>query len=179
MNYANIVKNPNPDVYSGGYKNVMLFARRDDFLVLQKPTAAGLVLGDAVAIDTSHTFTTPDGFISWDAKQASVTIKGTTTGEDGAAQLEWSGEIIVLGDSASTQEQMRNILNDDVICLVKESACLITDAYIQLGDECVSPVFKVEFDGKTTKEGMKEYKVTITCKKKFFYTGVVTMAAEV
>jgi hypothetical protein len=84
---------------------------------------------------------------------------------------------VVLGDKSSTQEQLQRILNDDVICLLKEADCLVTDSYVQLGDECVSPTFKVEFDGKTTKDGKKEYKVTVTCKKKFFYLAAVTMAS--
>ena len=92
--------------------------------------------------------------------------------------MEWSGSFVVLGDSASTDEQLRRLLNDDVVCLIKEADCINNDSYIQLGDECVSPSFTVAFDGKTTKEGKKEYAVTVVCKKKFFYTGVVTFAVE-
>lgn len=135
------------------------------------------MLGDATEITTAHTFTSPDGFFSWDAKQHSVSIKGTTTGDDGAHEIEWAGEFTIIGDSASTQEQLTNTLNDDVIALFKEADCLTTDGYVQLGDECISPSFKVEFDSKTTAGGKKEYKVTVTCKRKFFYTGAITMAS--
>lgn len=176
-NYANIVKNPNSQASSGGYKNVFLFAPRADFLALQKPTAAGLVIGDTLTIATSHTFGAQLGFHTWAAKLNSITLKGATTGDDGASEIEWTGEFVLLGDSAATQEQLSRILNDDTIALIKEADCLNLDHYVQLGDECVAPVYKVEFDGKTTKEGKKEYKVTVTCKRKFFYTGVVTMAS--
>jgi hypothetical protein len=176
-NYATIVKNPNPSANVGGYKNVFLFCPRADFLSIKKPTSAGAVIGDTLDISTAHTFTSPKGFFSWDSKIHSVTLKGTTVGDDGAQEIEWSGEFVVLGDKSSTQEQLQRILNDDVICLLKEADCLVTDSYVQLGDECVSPTFKVEFDGKTTKDGKKEYKVTVTCKKKFFYLAAVTMAS--
>jgi hypothetical protein len=49
--------------------------------------------------------------------------------------------------------------------------------YIQLGNDCVTPTFKVEFDGKTTKEGKKIYTVTVVCKKKYFYSYAVTKNA--
>lgn len=175
MNYSNIVKNANPEAAAGGYKNVFLFARRDNFLSLKRPVPSSTP-GSSVLIATAHTFNPPAGFISWACKQHSVTLKGAPVGDDGARQTEWTATFAVLGDSASTQEQMEATLNDDIICLIKESACLITDAYVQLGDECVTPTFSVEFDSANTKEGMKTYNVTVVCRKKFFYTGAVTMA---
>lgn len=175
-NYGNIVRNTNPEADGGGYKNVILMARRADFLAIQKPTPTPTELGDSLSIATAHTFTSPKGFYSWDAKQHSVTLKSSSVGDDGAREQEWSGEFIILGDNASTDEQLRRTLNDDIILLLKEASCIGTDSYIQLGDECVAPTFSVEFDGKTTKEGKKEYKVTVTSKKKYFYAATVTMA---
>ncbi|MGN6476315.1 MAG: hypothetical protein ACTHKV_03745 [Flavipsychrobacter sp.] len=176
-NYATITRDLNPRAATGGYKNVFLFAPRADFLALQQPTGAGTTIGDTLSIATAHTFTSPAGFFSWDCKTDSVTLKGSTVGDDGARELEYSAEFVILGDSASTQEQLSRALNDDIICLIKEAACLVDDSYIQLGDECISPKFNVEFDGKTTKEGKKEYKVTVVCKAKFFYNATVTMAS--
>jgi hypothetical protein len=175
-NYGNIVKNTNPEADGGGYKNVVLIARRDDFDAIAVPTASAAI-GDTLKITTAHTFTGTAGFNSWDCKQHSVTLKSTSVGDDGAKQQEWAGEFIILGDSASTDEQLRRTLNDDIILLLKDSDCQGTNAYIQLGDECQPPSFSVEFDGKTTKEGKKEYKVTVTGKKKFFYSAAVTMAS--
>lgn len=177
-NYAGITKSTNPRSYSGGYKNVFLFAPRADFLSISKPLDIPTAIGDTVTVQASHTFTDPKGFFSWDCKTNSVTIKGTTVGEDGASEIEWSTSFVILGDSASTQEMLQRSLNDDIICLVKEAACLEDDSYVQLGDECVSPTFKVEFDSKTTKEGKKEYTVTVTCKVKYFYAHTVTMSTE-
>jgi hypothetical protein len=176
-NYGNIVRNTSPSADGGGYKNTVLICPRADFLTFGTPTETPTALGDSLTISTAHTFTTPKGFFSWGCKQHSVTLKSTSVGDDGAREQEWSSEFIILGDNASTQEQLERTLNDDVILLLKEASCVGTDAYVQLGDECVSPTFSVEFDGKTTKEGKKEYKVTVTCKKKYFYSATVTMAA--
>lgn len=177
-NYANVTKNTNPRAYAGGYKNVFIFCPRADFLAISKPPDVPTAIGDTLTIPGAHTFTDPKGWFSWDCKTNSVTLKGSTVGEDGAQEIEWSGEFTILGDSATTDEMVRRQLNDDIVCLLKEAACLEDDSYVQLGDECVSPVFKVEMDGKTTKEGKKEYKTTVTCKAKYFYAHTVTMSTE-
>ena len=176
-NYADIVKSTNPAANGGGYKNVFLFAPRADFLDIKTPSALGAVIGDTLEISTAHTFTAPAGFLSWDTQQHSVVLTGASVGEDGAKEIEWTAKFNVIGDSASTQEQLSKLLNDDIIALVKESDCLVSDSYVQLGDECVSPSFSVEFNSNNTKEGKKVYNVTMVCKKKFFYTGTVTMAS--
>lgn len=178
INYKNISKNTNPRAYAGGYKNVFLFAPRADFLSISKPPDVAAEVGDTLKVTGAHSFTDPKGFFEFSCKTNSVTLKATTVGEDGAQELEWSGEFTILGDEASTQEMIQRQLNDDIICLLKEAACLENDSYVQLGDECVSPVFKAEFDGKTTKEGKKEYKITVTCKTKFFYEHAVVMSTE-
>ena len=179
LNYNTITKDLNPRANTGGYKNVILFSPRADFLSLSKPPDPAPLLGDGVTITGAHTFTDPKGFRSWDCKTHSVTLKGTTIGDPGAQEMEWAGEFIVLGDKNTTQEQMQRLVNDDIIMLLKEASCLDDDSYVQLGDECLNPEVKVEFDGKTTKEGKKEYKVTVTSKAKYFYTGAVTMSTEV
>lgn len=175
MNYASIVKSNNTLDYAGGYKNVFLFCPRSNFLSIKKPTLVADV-GDTLRIVTAHTFTEPNGFFTYDCKSHSVTLAGATVGEDGGQEVEWTATFIILGDKASTDEQLRRLLNDDVIALMKDSNCLENDTYVQLGDECVSPVFKVAFNGNTTKEGVKEYTVTAACKRKFFYESTVTYA---
>lgn len=178
LNYINITKNNNPRADAGGYKNVVLFAPRSTFLSLSKPPAVAAVTGDLVTVAGAHTFTDPAGFFSWDCKTHSVTVTGATVGDDGAKEMEWKAIFTVLGDSASTQEMMQRQVNDDMIFLLKEAACLEDDSYVQMGDECVAPTIDIAFDGKTTKEGKKEYTVTITCKVKYFYAQTVTMSTE-
>lgn len=175
-NYGHITRNTDPEFATGGYKNVFYFAPKADFLSLKGPITPVVNLGDAVTISAAHTFTAPKGFFTYACKTDSVTLKGTTVGEDGALEMEWSAEFTILGDSASTQEQVQRQLNDDLIALLKDADCA-TNQYVQLGNDCVSPKFKAEYDGKTTKEGKKEYKITVTCKKKYFYAYTVTESA--
>jgi hypothetical protein len=173
--YKKITKADQKNV-DGGYKNVVLFAPRSSFLTFAMPSpGATPASGDTLKITTAHTFGTTEGFISWLCQKASVTIKGKSEGEAGAKSMVWTAEFTLLGDSASTQEQLENLLNDDVIALFKDGNCLAATDYVQIGDECNNPEFDVEFDGKTTAEGLKIYKVTMKCKKaKYFYSGAVT-----
>lgn len=177
-NYGHISKNSNPEAYTGGYKNVFFFAPAEDFITMAAPVVGGTpALGDTLKITDAHTFGVGKGFFRYAAKTHSATLKGASVGEDGAGEMEWTGEFVILGDGASTQEQLQRLLNADVVALLKDADCINNDSYIQLGNACVFPTFKVEFDGKTTKEGMKEYKVTVTCKKKYFYEATVTLAS--
>jgi hypothetical protein len=176
-NYAGVAKITNPRQYKGGYKNVILFCPRTDFLAISQPPAVAAAIGDLVTVTGAHTFTDPKGFFSIACKTKSVTLKATTIGDDGSGLLQWSAEFFVLGDSASTQEQLERMLNDDLIFLLKESSCLEDDAYVQCGDECDSPTIKVEFDSQTT-DGVKSYKVTLTTTTKYFYNFAVTMSTE-
>lgn len=171
--YKSIGKGDQENI-SGGYKNVILWAPRESFLLLRTPTLTPLSLSDKFAILTAHTFPVDEGFISWLSKLNTVTLTGATVGEDGANEIEWKAKFVLLGDRASTQEQATDLLNADNIFLLKDSNCLAGGPYVQLGDECNSPVANVSFDSKTTKEGFKEYTVELTGKKKFFYSGAIT-----
>lgn len=159
----------------GGYKNVVLWAPTSTFLSIKTPTATPTVLGDKKKITLTHTFKTDEGFISWLCKKHSVTSTCESTGDEGAQSLVWTMKFILLGDQASTLEQLEEQLNLDCIFLVKDQDCINATEYVQFGDECLTPVAKVGFDGKTTLEGLKEYSVEVKVKgKKFFYSGVVT-----
>ena len=159
----------------GGYKNVVLFAPVDTFLTMGVPTNAPAVAGDKVSISDDHTFGAEDGFISLLSKKHSVTTTSESTGDDGAKSLVHKAKFVLLGDDASTLEQMRDMLNDDIVWLVKDQDCANTDTFIQLGDGCLQPTATISFDGKTTAEGLKEYTVELSVKdKKFFYSGTVT-----
>jgi hypothetical protein len=172
--YGRITKSDQKNV-DGGYKNVVLWAPRSSFLSVKQPDSTNTAPGKSLEIVQDHTFGVDDGFISWLCKKDSVTIKGTSEGEPGAKSMVWTSEFVLLGDSSSTQEQLEDMLNDDVILLLKDGNCLAATDYVQLGDDCNNPEFTIEFDGKTTAAGLKEYKVTMKSKKgKYFYKGTVT-----
>ena len=158
---------------TGGYKNVVFWAPVDTFTKVQVPTPTPSALGDKLKITTAHTFPTDEGFITWLCKLDSVTIKGATTGEPGSNQMEWTSTFILQGDGAMTQEEVTEQLNSTNIWLLKDSACLEGNPYVQLGNECVPVKVSLEFDGKTTADGLKEYTVTLTSKYKAFYSGAI------
>lgn len=159
----------------GGYKNVVLFAQTSAVTSMARPTSTPSVQGDKVKITTAHTFSAGEGFISLVCKKHSVTSTSETTGDDGSKSLTHKAKFIILGDDASTLEGMQDMLNDDLFFLIKDQDCLNTSAYTQFGDDCLSVDVTVAFDGKTTKEGLKEYTVEISVKgKKFFYSGAVS-----
>lgn len=159
----------------GGYKNAIWFATLTDFLSLKAPVAPFTNLGDKFKIVTAHTFGANDGFIQWRCKKHAVTSTVETTGEDGSKSLTYKFRFTILGDNASTQEQMQEMLNDDLIVLLKDQDCINTNEYVQFGDSCTTPDYTVSADFKTTKEGLKEWTVEGTVKgKRFFYSAAVT-----
>jgi len=159
----------------GGYKNVVLFAPVADFSAIATPTATPTVLGDKKKIITAHTFGAADGFISLLCKKHSVTSTSESTGDDGSQSLVHKAKFIILGDGASTLETMEELLNDSAIWLIKDQDCINATDYVQFGDSCLQADHKITFDGKTTKEGLKEYTLEMSVKaKKFFYSGAVT-----
>lgn len=176
-NYANITRPSNPLTAKGGYKDNFYFAPIRDFLAIQKPVPTA-TLGSAFTISTAHTFTAPKGFLNWELKKGSVEGSSSTVGDDGEKLPQYSYKFILLGDNASTQEQILAQLNDDILCLFKDSNCLQNDTYVQLGDECNTPTFDAVFNGRTTKEGMKQWEITVTSNVRYFYTATVTLAGE-
>lgn len=159
----------------GGYKNKVFFCPIADFLSIKKPVGPFVNPGDKFKIATAHTFTAPAGFISFDCKKHAVTTTAETTGEDGSKSLTYKFKFVLLGDDAITQEYLETMLNDDVLVLVKDQDCLNATDHTQFGDECLTPDFTVTFDGKTTKEGLKEWNIEGSVKgKRFFYSAAVT-----
>ncbi len=174
-NYSDIKRESLKNV-PGGYKNEMLFAPKRDFLTFGKPTNAPAAPGDTVTISTDHTFDAGKGFYSWYLKLQPNTLNGESVGDPGTKMINWKPEFYVLGDSASTQEQIQSLLNDDCIFLMKDISC-DDDTWIQFGDECMSPEVTVTFTGNTAADGSKEYKIELAVRiKKYFYKGTVTRA---
>lgn len=172
--YAHITAPADVNTVRGGFKDNFYFCPIADFATIAVPSGAGI--GSTLTISTAHTFTTTDGFFDYETKQKTVTIKSTSIGDPGAKLMEHSFEFTMLGHSASTQEQLQALLNAKVIALLKDAKCSATE-YVQLGDNCVQPEFSVEHDGKTTAEGLKEYKVSgKIVGSKYFYTGAVTLS---
>lgn len=177
---ANIYKNrakADQTNMGGGYKNSVMFCSAD-VVTLASPAARGLA-GAELSITDDHTFAVDgDGFFQYLTKLHSVTGTTESTGDEGAQSLVHTYSFTILGDDASTLDQMRDILNDNLIWLFKDANCLAGAPLVQLGDECLQATATINFDGKTTKDGLKEYSLKLVVKdKKFFYAGTVTLAA--
>lgn len=158
----------------GGYKALIYFAPIDTFAGITMPTVT-TTIEDSKKIVTAHTFAADEGFITLLCKLHSVTSKGATVGDEGAQSVEWTFEGSILGDSALLQAELEGILNDNCMFLIKDQDCINATDYVQFGDECLQPTIKLEFDGKTTKEGTKEYKLTGTIRgHKYWYSSTVT-----
>lgn len=171
-NYATIGTPSSPRQYRGGYKDTFLFAPIADFTAVAAPSASPSALGDKVKITTAHTFPDGKGFHAWESQQKAITLKGESVGDAGARLIKWTGEIKILGDSASTQEQLQNTLNDKLIVLLKDARC-VAGEYVQLGDDCVQPEFTVAFDSQTP-DGYKVYTVSFAVTDaKYFYSGAI------
>lgn len=178
-NYGHITKNTNPDFGTGGYKNEFLFCPLADFTALAAPNPVGDgtdALGDYKLIDTAHTHAVGKGFFGYAAKIDSANGKGATVGDPSAQEIDYTYEITIIGDGAAFQEQIERLINEDAIILFKDAQCG-ANQYVQLGNDCVLPKIKADFDSKTTAEGKKEWKLTANCKKRYFYTAAVTKAA--
>ena len=171
--YRSLTKTDVANDAQGGYKAVVYFAPVTDFTTINQP-ADDTSLGDAVTVATDDAFTEGKGYMALPAKMHSVTSKTSSTGDDGAQSFVHEFEAIVLGDGAIQLDTFQNMLNDTCVFLLQDQDC-DNGTYIRLGDDCLTPVIKVTFDGKTTKEGMKEYKITGSIKgHKVFYSGTVT-----
>src|SRR5947209_7947126 len=118
-NYGHILK-PAPEQARGGYKNSLLVVQKTDITTWGTPTATPAVLGDIYTIAIAHAFATNKGYYEWACKTKSVVGKGAPIGDEGAQQVQYTYEAVVLGDSASTQEQMTRSLNDDLVFFVKD-----------------------------------------------------------
>ncbi|RYZ56726.1 MAG: hypothetical protein EOO14_11920 [Chitinophagaceae bacterium] len=176
--YAHITKPASPQLYKGGYEDVFRFCPKADFTAIAAPSVSPSVIGDKVKITTAHTWPTDKGVFEYAVKNGSLVVTSEPTGDPGARLMKHTFKFIVLGDSASTFEQLQNTLNSNLICFLKDSKCVGAE-YLQFGDTCTQPEFSVGFNSNTNLEGSKEYEVTGTItESKYYYSGALTVNAE-
>lgn len=172
--YAHITKPANPKDYKGGYEDVFRFCPKADFATIAAPTASPAAIGDKVKIPTSHTWTGTNGVFEYAVKNGSITHTSETIGEAGARLLRHTFRFVLLGDAATTYEQLQAQLNSNNLVFLKDSKCAANE-FVQFGDECTQPEFSIAFNANTNLEGSKEYEVTGTIvESKYYYTGSLT-----
>jgi hypothetical protein len=175
-NYAN-VKQSTTKGQRGGYKPALYFSPTADITTWARPIAAPVVKGDKVKITTAHTFATGKTAAAWQTKMHSVTLKSDPVGDEGSQELEHKAEIKILGDDEIIYEMVQDLLNDQLVIWLQDSDCIANSVFIQLGDDCNPVSVSPNFDGKNTKEGKKEYTITLTSKAKYFYKATLDIAA--
>ena len=174
-NFSHLTTADNPKEYKGGYKDVVYFCPLADFDAIVTPLDVPLALGDRVKIVGDHTFIGTNGWFNWACMTDSVKITSSIVGAKGARLPRWKAEFTLVGDTPEKQEQLERLLNTRGLFLLKESSCLVDDAYAQLGDECDTCDVSWEFDSEDKAEGSKKYKVSIeVTAAKYYYTGAVT-----
>ena len=173
--YSGILNSTQPN-RDGGFKSEIYFNPIVDITTWQRPAGTGTTLGDKSKITVAHTWAATKGAFTWQTKIGSVLLTSESVGDEGAKVIVWTAKFKVLGFDAPTLDQMVNMLNDQVVVFLKDANCLVADAYYQLGDDCTPVVASVSSDGKDSlpsSTAQKEFEVTLTSKKLFFYTAAL------
>lgn len=169
-NYANITTTrPNVDP---GFKPQVYFNQLSEITTWQYPTGAGTTLGDKISIAVAHTWATGKGAWQWATKIGSVSLTKETGGDEGTKTDTWVLTFMVLGVDAATIEQMKNLLNDQLVFWVKDANCLVSNYYYQLGDECNPVTVENTFASGTnlpTSTEVKNWTVTVRAKKLYTF----------
>jgi hypothetical protein len=175
-NYGNLTNGAAPNK-KGGYKNALYFSEASDITTWQRPTAAGSVLGDTLAIAVAHTWASGKAVNTWETKIGTVQHTFETVGDAGAKEVIYVVRAEILGDSAAIQEQLNRLLNDNTVFWLKDSDCLVANAYYQFGDDCNPVSASINFDSKTNNpeqsNGQKSTILELRTKAKFYYTAAL------
>jgi len=159
-----------------GYLNEIWVAPKSDFTLLQEPVLSGTpAAGESVTISTAHTFPVGKGFIKLACAPDSVEANGTMVGPKGAKRVKWQPKFTVQGDSPALLEQMKALLNEDLIVIFKDATCP-GGPLIQFGCDC-TPVnaSEGEFTSSNTgaDDGQKAWVITTDANCKYFYDAVI------
>lgn len=122
----------------------------------------------------NHTFAAGKGPIQVILKPKSVDPTGDAQGEVGGQVPTYKYKSIIKGDSATIQEFVEDILNEDIVAWYNDPTCGV-DAFTQVGGECTAAQISgwAFRGGSKGNGGFKEYEFTIECNDKFFYEGAL------
>jgi hypothetical protein len=160
-----------------GYTNKLWLSSLDAFLALAEPTAPFTTPGASKTITEDHTFTSPAGFFELLCAQDSVDGPAETAGEIGSKKPIYTVTGFLPGDGADIQEMVEELLNDNIIVLVKDATCP-DGKVVQLGCDCKpARVDAAAFtSGTTATDGRKGWMLTIKSACRWWYEGTITLA---
>jgi hypothetical protein len=130
--------------------------------------------GSKKRIPGNHTFAAGKNPLEVIMKPKSVEPTGDAQGEVGGQVQNYKYKCIIKGDSATIQEFVEDILNEDLVAWFNDPTCGV-DAFTQVGGECTpAQISGWAFRGGSKGNGgFKEYEFTIESADKFFYEGAL------
>ena len=180
---AYLLKNlKNPGNTQSGIADFALIALVSDFEEggIMVPTAPFANPGDEVRILTAHTFKADKGFAKFQLAPEKNSLEGKTIGDLGFQKFDFELKIFVAGSYANVHEAMKNLINQPLIVLAKDSNCPANMHY-QLGGDCVYAYLKGDFTTGTTKDGVKGYNCTVSYQGPYvqlYAAGIPTILAD-
>lgn len=158
----------NPQNVKSGVAEFVLIAKKSWFAVngIKAPLAPFTNPGDSITIKTPHEFKYITGsagpkymFTHYQLAPQKNKLDIKTKGDLGTNGQNSEVEIFIPGSYAEVHERVRDLLNQPLIVIVKDSTCAANLNY-QLGCDCQFAWLTGDFTTATTKDGAKGY----TCK---------------
>ena len=164
------VTNQNP-----GYTTKAYISLISSFLVI---AAAETADGDQFKVTDAHTFTAPAGFFEVYSLPKQTEATSDSTGETGGTMQVWKHKLFFPGDGPEVLALLETLKNKELMVIV-EDANEPSGPKIQYGSEKMPCRFDAapKFQSGNQLEGTKGYVVEIVSTNKFFYEGVITVAA--
>ncbi|WP_347268968.1 hypothetical protein [Paracoccus sp. (in: a-proteobacteria)] len=165
-----------PKNVQSGISEYILFAPVEWFTTIATPTAPFTNQGDSIRITADHVFAASKGFVKMQLAPRKNKFDMKSVGDIGLNKLVTDAvEFFVPGSYAEAHEQMKNLINTPLVCLVKDAQCE-ADILYQFGCDCQSAWITVEFGTGTTNEGVKGFSGKMVYDGSLFlYEGAVTL----
>ena len=163
--YANLLA---PKNVTSGIADFLVLAPVRDFDVdgIKCPEAPFPAPGDEVKVKTAHTFLAGKSFKKFACAPQKNQLSAKTIGDLGFQKLDFEAKFFIPGSYAEAHEAVKNLMNEPLIAMVRDSECA-EEMWYQLGCDCVFAYAKFDFSTGTTKDGIKGYDATITYQSGF------------
>lgn len=143
---------------------------------IMAPSPPYLYDGAEVVIEDSHIFLAGKGFLEIALAPEKNNLDMKMIGDTGFTKFDQVIKAIIPGSYAIQHELMKNLLNQQLIVIIKDSNCP-ANLYYQLGTSCVPAYMSTDFTTGTTREGLKGYNASFNSSLGYLqiYAGVVSV----
>lgn len=169
--YGSIELNEELDI-EPGYVKAWL-SMMPDFLDIKSPVVGDdPLLGDAYTIGESHEWVTAKEPMPILLKQDSIEADGESVGDIGGERMVYKVKLFVLGDGASAEEVMDNLLNDRFILFVAQYPW--NGTYVQFGcGDLPCEIDKESMKSGNLSSGVKGTELIARGFYKYYYKGII------